>query len=77
MYCPPPELRSVTAVQVDHRVNALAYVLNEDERVGRFNLEMTTQMVQHGVPDSQTPTKRNVLCQALRLFMSMPTMRTS
>ena len=30
---------SLRAVQVDHRVNALAYVLVEDERAGRFNVE--------------------------------------
>jgi len=30
---------TVGAVQVDHRVSALAYVLQEDERPGRFNLE--------------------------------------
>jgi ribonuclease Z len=30
---------SVSAVQVDHRVNALAYVLEEPERPGRFHLE--------------------------------------
>ncbi len=30
---------AVKAVQVDHRVNALGYVLQEDSRPGRFNLE--------------------------------------
>jgi ribonuclease Z len=30
---------SVKAVQVDHRVNALGYVLQENERPGRFNLD--------------------------------------
>jgi ribonuclease Z len=30
---------AVRAVQVDHRVNALGYVLQEDERPGRFNLD--------------------------------------
>src|SRR6185369_14164801 len=30
---------SVRAVQVEHRVNALAYVLEESPRAGKFNLE--------------------------------------
>lgn len=30
---------SVTAVQVEHRVNALGYVLREDERPGRFDVQ--------------------------------------
>jgi ribonuclease Z len=30
---------SVKAVQVDHRVNALGYVIQEDDRPGRFNLD--------------------------------------
>lgn len=38
----------LTAVQVDHRVSALAYVLQEDERAGRFNLEKARQL---GVPE--------------------------
>jgi len=41
----------VRVVQVDHRVSAVAYVLEEDERPGRFNLEAARQLgVQEG-PD--------------------------
>jgi ribonuclease Z len=39
---------SVRAVQVDHRINALGYVLLEDDRPGRFNLETARAM---GVPE--------------------------
>lgn len=38
---------SVRAVKVDHRVNALGYVLQEDTRPGRFDLAMARQL---GVP---------------------------
>jgi ribonuclease Z len=38
---------SVTAVGVDHRVNALAYVLEEESRAGRFHLEKAKAL---GVP---------------------------
>jgi ribonuclease Z len=42
---------SVNAVQVDHRVNALAYVLQEDARPGKFNLAKARELgVQEG-PD--------------------------
>ena len=39
---------TVRAVQVDHRVPALAYVLHEDQRSGRFNLEAARAL---GVPE--------------------------
>ena len=35
---------SVTAVRVDHRVNALGYVLEEDVRAGRFDLEAAKKL---------------------------------
>lgn len=38
----------VQAVGVDHRVNALGYLLREDERPGRFNLERARAL---GVPN--------------------------
>ncbi|OJH36169.1 ribonuclease Z [Cystobacter ferrugineus] len=38
---------SVQAVAVDHRINALGYVLQEDERPGKFNLEKVKAL---GVP---------------------------
>jgi ribonuclease Z len=38
---------SVRAVGVDHRINALGYVLLEDERPGRFNLEKVRAL---GIP---------------------------
>lgn len=39
----------VRAVRVDHRVNALGYVLQEDERPGRFDLETAKALgVPHG-----------------------------
>jgi ribonuclease Z len=38
---------SVQAVAVDHRINALGYVLQEDERPGKFNLEKVKEL---GVP---------------------------
>ena len=38
---------SVQAVAVDHRINALGYVLQEEERPGRFNLEKVREL---GVP---------------------------
>ncbi|HZH03155.1 MAG TPA: ribonuclease Z [Myxococcaceae bacterium] len=38
----------VRAVQVDHRVNALGYVLEENVRAGRFNLDMARAL---GVPE--------------------------
>ena len=34
----------VKAVQVEHRVNALGYVLHEDDRPGRFNLEAAREL---------------------------------
>ncbi|MBZ4422922.1 ribonuclease Z [Myxococcus sp. RHSTA-1-4] len=39
---------SIHAVGVDHRINALAYALVEDERPGRFNLEKARAL---GVPE--------------------------
>ena len=39
---------SVQAVGVDHRINALAYLLAEDDRPGRFNLEKARAL---GVPE--------------------------
>jgi ribonuclease Z len=40
---------SVQAVAVDHRINALGYLLQEDERPGKFNLEKVTALgVPHG-----------------------------
>ncbi|MET0400905.1 MAG: ribonuclease Z [Cystobacter sp.] len=40
---------SVQAVAVDHRINALGYVLQEDERPGKFNLEKVKALgVPHG-----------------------------
>ena len=38
---------SVRAVGVDHRINALGYVLQEDERPGKFNIEKVRAL---GVP---------------------------
>jgi ribonuclease Z len=38
---------TVHAVEVDHRINALGYVLAEDERPGRFNVEKAKEL---GVP---------------------------
>ncbi len=38
---------TVHAVGVDHRINALGYVLQEDERPGKFNLEQALAM---GIP---------------------------
>src|SRR6185436_17680755 len=35
---------SVRAVQVEHRVNALAYVLEESPRAGKFNLEKAVEL---------------------------------
>ena len=35
---------SVTAVKVDHRVNALGYVIEEDLRAGRFDLEAAKRL---------------------------------
>jgi len=42
---------TVGAVQVDHRVSALAYVLQEDERPGRFNLESARALFVREGPD--------------------------
>jgi len=42
---------TVGAVQVDHRVSALAYVLQEDERPGRFNLERARALFVREGPD--------------------------
>jgi ribonuclease Z len=39
---------AVHAVGVDHRINALAYALVEDDRPGRFNLEKAREL---GVPE--------------------------
>lgn len=39
---------SVRAVGVDHRINALGYVLAEDERPGKFNLQRAKEL---GVPE--------------------------
>jgi ribonuclease Z len=42
---------TVGAIQVDHRVSALAYVLQEDERPGRFNLETARSLFVREGPD--------------------------
>jgi ribonuclease Z len=42
---------TVGAVQVDHRVSALAYVLQEDERPGRFNVERARALFVREGPD--------------------------
>ena len=42
---------TVGAVQVDHRVSALAYVLQEDDRPGRFNLERARALFVREGPD--------------------------
>lgn len=42
---------TVKAVQVEHRVNALAYVLEEDERAGRFNVDQARALGVNPGPD--------------------------
>jgi ribonuclease Z len=42
---------TVGAIQVDHRVSALAYVLQEDDRPGRFNLEKARALFVREGPD--------------------------
>lgn len=42
---------SVRAVAVDHRVNALAYSIEEDVRPGRFNLELARELGVREGPD--------------------------
>jgi ribonuclease Z len=42
---------SVKAVQVEHRVNALAYVLEEERRAGKFNLEKALELKVTPGPD--------------------------
>ena len=42
---------TVGAIQVDHRVSALAYVLQEDDRPGRFNLEKARSLFVREGPD--------------------------
>jgi ribonuclease Z len=42
---------TVGAIQVDHRVSALAYVLQEDERPGRFNVETARSLLVREGPD--------------------------
>lgn len=42
---------TVGAIQVEHRVSALAYVLQEDDRPGRFNLEKARALLVSEGPD--------------------------
>src|SRR5262249_50104386 len=42
---------TIGAIQVDHRVSALAYVLQEDDRPGRFNLERARALLVREGPD--------------------------
>jgi len=42
---------TIGAIPVDHRVSALAYVLQEDDRPGRFNLERARALLVREGPD--------------------------
>lgn len=42
---------TIGAIQVDHRVSALAYVLQEDDRPGRFNVERARALLVREGPD--------------------------
>jgi ribonuclease Z len=62
---------SVRAVQVDHRVNALAYVLEENARAGKFNLDKARELGIAAGPDFGKLQRKLVLsgdtrpCEAL------------